>query len=61
MRRGGLILIDNVLWSGAVADPKDRSADTKALRALNAKLKDDLRIDLAMLPIGDGVTLARVR
>jgi predicted O-methyltransferase YrrM len=61
VRRGGLILIDNVLWSGAVADPQDRSADTKALRALNAKLKDDPRIDLAMLPIGDGVTLARIR
>jgi len=61
VRRGGLILIDNVLWSGRVADPKDRSADTKALRALNKKLKDDDRIDLAMLPIGDGVTLARIR
>jgi predicted O-methyltransferase YrrM len=61
VRRGGLILVDNVLWSGRVLDPKDRSADTKALRALNAKLKDDDRIDLAMLPIGDGVTLARIR
>jgi predicted O-methyltransferase YrrM len=61
VRRGGLILIDNVLWGGAVADPKDRSADTKALRALNTKLRNDERIDLAMLPIGDGVTMARVR
>jgi len=61
VRRGGLILVDNVLWSGRVVDAKDRSADTKALRALNAKLKDDDRIDLAMLPIGDGVTLARIR
>jgi O-methyltransferase len=61
VRRGGLILVDNVLWSGRVLDPKDRSADTEALRALNAKLKDDSRIDLAMLPIGDGVTMARIR
>ena len=61
VRPGGLIAIDNVLWSGRVLDAKDRSADTKALRALNAKLKDDLRIDLTMVPIGDGLTLARVR
>jgi predicted O-methyltransferase YrrM len=61
VRRGGLIMIDNVLWSGRVIDPKDRTADTRALRALNRKLKDDQRIDLVMLPLGDGVTLARVR
>ena len=61
VRPGGLIAIDNVLWSGRVLDAKDRSADTQALRALNAKLKDDKRIDLTMVPIGDGLTLARVR
>jgi O-methyltransferase len=61
VRRGGLIAIDNVLWSGRVLDGRDRSADTRALRALNAKLKDDARIDLAMVGIGDGLTLARVR
>ncbi len=61
MRRGGLIAIDNVLWNGRVIDPKDHSADTRALRALNAKLKTDERIDLAMLAIGDGLTLARIR
>jgi predicted O-methyltransferase YrrM len=61
VRPGGVILIDNVLWSGRVTDTRDRSADTQALRALNTKLKDDARIDLAMLPIGDGLTLARVR
>ncbi len=61
VRPGGLIAIDNVLWSGKVLDPKDRSTDTQALRALNAKLKDDQRIDLTMVPIGDGLTLARVR
>jgi predicted O-methyltransferase YrrM len=61
VRQGGLIAIDNVLWSGRVLDAKDRTSDTRALRALNAKLKDDKRIDLSMLPIGDGLTLARVR
>jgi predicted O-methyltransferase YrrM len=61
VRPGGLIAIDNVLWSGAVADAKKQDADTKALRALNLKLRDDQRIDLSMLPIGDGLTLARIR
>jgi caffeoyl-CoA O-methyltransferase len=61
LRPGGLIAIDNVLWSGAVIDPKDETDDTKAIRALNAKLKDDKRIALSMLPIGDGLTLARRR
>lgn len=61
VRPGGLIAIDNVLWSGAVADSKHQDADTKALRALNLKLRDDQRIDLSMLPIGDGLTLARIR
>jgi predicted O-methyltransferase YrrM len=61
VRAGGLIAIDNVLWSGAVADSKRQDADTKALRALNRKLRDDERVDLSMLPIGDGLTLARVR
>jgi O-methyltransferase len=44
-----------------VLDGRDRSADTRALRALNAKLKDDARIDLAMVGIGDGLTLAQLR
>jgi len=61
LRRGGLIGIDNVLWSGNVIDPQAQDADTRAIRALNDKLKDDARIDLAMLPIGDGLTLARKR
>ncbi|WP_284619365.1 class I SAM-dependent methyltransferase [Aquabacterium humicola] len=60
LRPGGLIAIDNVLWSGSVAKPST-SEDTRALQALNAKLKDDPRIDLVMLPIGDGLTLARKR
>lgn len=61
LRRGGLIAIDNVLWSGAVADPKENDAQTKALRALNTKLLRDERVSLSMLPIGDGLTLARKR
>lgn len=61
LRAGGLIAIDNVLWGGAVADPSDQSEDTAAIRRLNAKLKDDRRVDLSMLPIGDGLTLAMKR
>ena len=61
VRRGGLIMIDNVLWSARVIDPTDRTADTRALKALNKKLKADERVDLVLLPIGDGLTLARVR
>jgi caffeoyl-CoA O-methyltransferase len=61
LRPGGLVTIDNVLWSGAVADGRKRDADTVALRALNEKLKTDKRITLSMLPIGDGLTLARKR
>jgi caffeoyl-CoA O-methyltransferase len=61
VRPGGLIAFDNVLWSGRVADPNAQDADTIALRALNRKLHDDTRIDLSMLPVGDGLTLARRR
>jgi predicted O-methyltransferase YrrM len=61
VRPGGLIAIDNVLWGGRVADPSDHEADTQAIRALNAKIATDERVDLAMTPIADGVTLARVR
>ncbi|MDB5451840.1 MAG: O-methyltransferase, family 3 [Caulobacteraceae bacterium] len=59
LRPGGVIGIDNVLWSGAVADPKDQSEDTVALRALNAKIRNDRRVEANMIPIGDGLTLAR--
>jgi predicted O-methyltransferase YrrM len=61
LRPGGLIGIDNVLWGGDVADPKKRSADTLALRALNKKLHGDARVLLSMLPVGDGLTLALKR
>ena len=58
VRRGGIIAIDNVLWSGAVADPGRNDADTAAIKALNRKLAQDERIDLSLLPLGDGLTLA---
>ncbi len=61
LRPGGLVAIDNVLWSGAVADPAKQDDDTRAIRALNEKLKDDARVSLSLLPIGDGLTLARKR
>ncbi|MGE5792352.1 MAG: O-methyltransferase, partial [Bacteroidota bacterium] len=61
LRPGGLIGIDNVLWGGDVADPRKRSADTLALRALNKKLHGDARVSLSMLPVGDGLTLALKR
>jgi predicted O-methyltransferase YrrM len=60
LRPGGLIAIDNVLWGGSVARPS-LDADTVALQALNDKIHGDERVDIAMLPLGDGVTLARKR
>jgi predicted O-methyltransferase YrrM len=60
LRRGGLIVIDNVLWGGSVAHPAE-DEDTAAIQALNRKLHDDERIDLSMLPVSDGLTLARKR
>ncbi len=59
LRKGGLMLVDNVLWGGDVADPEKRDADTSALRALNAKIAADPRVSHCMLPIADGLTLAR--
>ena len=61
VRSGGLIAIDNVLWSGDVADPEVTDADTLALRKLNEDLHRDARFDLSMVPIGDGLTLLRKR
>jgi caffeoyl-CoA O-methyltransferase len=58
LKKGGLIVIDNTLWSGAVADAANQEKDTKAIRALNEALHRDRRIALSLLPIGDGVTLA---
>ncbi len=61
LRPGGLMALDNTLWSGAVADPDEREPNAVALRTLNDKLHRDERIDLSLLPIGDGLTLARKR
>ncbi len=61
LRPGGLIAVDNTLWSGRVADPKVADADTRALRDFNAFVHADERVDLCLLPIGDGLTLLRKR
>lgn len=61
LRRGGLIAVDNTLWSGRVADPEVTDADTQAIRELNAFLHRDERVSLSMLPVGDGLTLALKR
>jgi O-methyltransferase len=61
LRAGGLIALDNMLWSGNVAKRTVRDADTKALRALNAKIRDDERVDSCLLTVGDGVMLVRKR
>ncbi len=59
VRPGGLILVDNVLWGGAVADPKTDDPDTSALRALNAKAGRDDRVDVSLVTICDGILIAR--
>ena len=59
LRPGGVIVFDNVLWSGRVTDPAVRDDDTKALRALNAKIAGDVRVDKVMVPLGDGMTVVR--
>jgi predicted O-methyltransferase YrrM len=61
LRRGGLLLFDNVLWDGKVADAEVQDADTVAIRELNRTLHRDQRISLSLVPIGDGLTLARKR
>lgn len=61
IRPGGLIAIDNVLWSGQVADPQVQDKQTEAIRALNKKLHDDERVTLSLVPIADGLTLALKR
>lgn len=61
LRPGGLMAFDNVLWGGRVADPANQDADTVAIRRLNAALHVDQRIDLSLVPIGDGLTLVRKR
>ena len=58
LRPGGLIVVDNTLWGGKVADMRHRGRDTGAIRAFNECLRDDARIDVSMLPVADGLTLA---
>jgi O-methyltransferase len=59
LRPGGLVAVDNTLWSGRVADPGEQSPDTVALRDFNAFVGRDERVDLCLVPIADGLTLLR--
>ncbi len=59
LRAGGLVLVDNTLWDGDVADPARQDADTSAIRALNEKLLADPRVEICLVPICDGLTMAR--
>ncbi len=61
IRPGGLILLDNMLWSGKVADAAVQDAETLALRALNLKVRDDARVEACLLTVGDGIMMARKR
>lgn len=61
VRPGGLIVVDNTLWSGDVARPANRDPETVAIREFNDRLLADPRIELSLLPLGDGLTLARRR
>ncbi len=61
VRLGGLIALDNTLWEGKVADPTATDIDTEAIRAINTKLSLDERVTLSLIPVGDGLTLARKR
>ena len=58
IRAGGVVVIDNVLWGGSVIDDAKHDSATEAIRAFNRKLKEDQRIELVMLPVADGMTLA---
>jgi predicted O-methyltransferase YrrM len=61
LRSGGVLLFDNTLWSGRVLEALPESADTRAIQTLNRRLKNDPRLDLSLLPLGDGLTLCRKR
>ena len=60
VRRGGVIMSDNVLWAGRVIDPAEQDAETEVIRAYNQKLLADPRVETVMLPIGDGLSLSRI-
>jgi predicted O-methyltransferase YrrM len=59
LRPGGLLAIDNTLWSGRLLDPHERDPDTEGIRRLNSELLRDARVDLSLLPLADGLTLVR--
>ncbi len=61
LRPGGLIVVDNTLWDGAVADPENHEPSTEAIRAFNERVYNDERVDLSMIPVADGLTLLRKR
>ena len=61
VRPGGVIAVDNTLWSGKVADPSVSDEATKSIRGFNARVIDDQRVSLSLVPIGDGLTLLRKR
>ena len=61
IRPGGLVAVDNVFWVGSVADPTDQEESTEAIRKLNAHIHQDPRVSVSMLPLGDGLYLARKR
>jgi caffeoyl-CoA O-methyltransferase len=58
LRKGGLIAVDNTLWGGSVINPEKQSESTRALRVFNERVAKDRRVDIALVPIGDGLTLA---
>jgi caffeoyl-CoA O-methyltransferase len=58
VRRRGLVAVDNTLWHGTVVQPRDKSVDARAVRAFNRRLRTDRRVEIALVPIGDGLTLA---
>lgn len=61
LRPGGLLAVDNVLWDGQVADPTDTTPETTAIRALNTRIREDERVSMSLVPVGDGLLLARKR
>ena len=61
IRPGGLIMVDNTLWDGQVANPAVDDENTRAIRAFNEHVNDDTRVDISLVPIGDGLTLCRKR
>ena len=61
LRPGGVVTVDNVLWGGSVIDESSQSDSTKAIRAFNAAVRDDERVTVNLVPIGDGITVARKR